>query len=466
VRAIRPDASPLILLLLIALAPMAAGAANPTEQDDAATLLGSASSPSSVQAKRDGAPSDAWSLHGQSTWTTQYHPSFRSPYQGRNSMDPGNSGRETIDLTLYAGARLWSGASVYVNPEIDQGFGLTGTLGAAGFSSAEAYKVGDAHPYYRTARYFLRQVIGLGGDEDHISSGPNLLAGSEPSDNVTLTAGKFSVVDIFDSNRYAHDPRGDFLNWAVVDSGAFDYAADSWGDTCGAAAEWNQSWWSVRGGLFALSRVPNQTQLDVTFQQFELVTEFEERHTWLGHSGKAKLLAYNNRGRMGGYDAAVDLNAGTTPETALVRHMASRPGVAVNLEQELTADLGAFARAGWNDGTKEAYEFTDINRSVSAGLSLAGKRWGRGQDTVGLAFAIDGLSTAARRYFAAGGVGILIGDGQLPNYRPEKILETYYSAQLGKGLTVSADFQYVVNPAYNADRGPVSIFGLRVHAEL
>jgi len=458
------DASSLILLLLIALAPMVAGAAALPDQDGTAALLAAASS--SAQAERDSAPSEAWGLHSQFTWTTQYHPSFRSPYQGRNSMDPGNSGRETIDLTLYTGARLWSGAAVYVNPEIDQGFGLTGTLGVAGFSSAEAYKVGDAHPYYRTARYFLRQVIGLGDKEEPISSGPNLLAGPEPSDNVTLTVGKFSVVDIFDTNRYAHDPRGNFLNWAVVDSGAFDYAADSWGYTCGAAAEWNQSWWSVRGGLFALSRVPNQAQLDVTFQQFELVTEFEERHTWLGHPGKTKLLAYNNHGRMGGYDAAVDQRAGTVPETALVRHMASRPGVAVNLEQEVTADLGAFARTGWNDGTKESYEFTDINRSVSAGLSLAGKRWGRAQDTVGLAFAINGLSTAARRYFAAGGVGILIGDGQLPNYRLETILETYYSAQLGKGLTVSADFQYVVNPAYNADRGPVSIFGLRVHAEL
>ena len=454
----------IILLLLIALAPKVAGAASASDQDVAAATP-AASSP---QAKRDSPPSEAWNLHGQFTWTTQFHPSFRSPYQGPNSMDPGNSGRETIDLTLYAGVRLWNGAAVYVNPEIDQGFGLTGTLGAAGFPSAEAYKVGDAHAYYRTPRYFLRQVIGLGGEEDPTPSAPNLLAGPQPSDNVTLTVGKFSAVDIFDTNRYAHDPRGDFLNWVIVDSGAYDYAADSWGYSCGAAAEWNQSWWTLRGGFFALSRVPNQTQIDVTFQQFELVTEFEERHIWLGRPGKVKLLAYNNRGRMGGYDAAVDLagNAGTTPNTALIRHMASRPGLALNLEQELTADLGAFARAGWNDGTKEAFEFTDINRSFSAGLSLAGNRWRRGQDTVGLAFAINGLSTAARRYFAAGGLGILIGDGQLPDYGLEKIFETYYSAQLVEGLTVSADFQYVVNPAYNADRGPVSIFGLRIHAEL
>jgi high affinity Mn2+ porin len=146
--------------------------------------------------------------------------------------------------------------------------------------------------------------------------------------------------------------------------------------------------------------------------------------------------------------------------------MASRPGVALNIEQELTADLGTFARASWNDGTQEAFEFTDINHSLSAGLSLAGKRWSRDQDTLGLAFVINGLSTAARRYFAAGGLGVLIGDGQLPDYGLEKIVETYYSAHLLEGLTVSADFQYVVNPAYNGDRGPISIFGLRIHAEL
>jgi high affinity Mn2+ porin len=452
------------ICLLIALAPMAAGAASLADDNGAAaTPVASA-----AEVERDSSPPESWSLHGQFTNTTQYHPSFRSPYQGANSMDPGNSGRETIDLTLYAGLRLWKGAAVYVNPEIDQGFGLTGTLGAAGFTSAEAYKVGDTHAYWRMPRYFLRQVIGLGGEEDPTPSAPNLLAGPQPSDNVTLTVGKFSVVDIFDTNRYAHDPRADFLNWAVVESGAYDYAADSWGYSAGAAAEWTQSWWTLRGGFFALSRLPNQTQLDVTFQQFELVAEFEERHAWLGHPGKVKLLAFNNRGRMGEYDAAVDvgLQTGTGPNTVLVRHMASRPGVALNIEQELTADLGTFARASWNDGTQEAFEFTDINRSLSAGLSLAGKRWSRDQDTLGVAFVINGLSTAARRYFAAGGLGVLIGDGQLPDYGLEKIVETYYSAHLLEGLTVSADFQYVVNPAYNGDRGPISIFGLRIHAEL
>ncbi len=416
----------------------------------------------------DSASPQWWSLYAQFTNVTQFHPAFTSPYQGPNSLDPGNSGRETIDVTIYAGARLWSGAAVYVNPEMDQGFGLSDTLGVAGFTSGEAYKVGDSDPYYRLPRLFLRQVFGLGGEEGPVPSGPNQVGDRQAADNVTLTAGKFSAVDLFDTNRYAHDPRSDFINWAVIESGAYDYAADSWGYSYGAAAEWTRSWWTLRGGAFALSRVPNEKSLDRSFKQFELVTEIEERHTLADHPGKLKLLAFDNRGRMGLYGNAIDLadQTGTVPSTGTVRHMASRPGVALNLEQELAADLGVFARASWNDGSKEAFDFTEINRSLSAGASLAGNRWSRPQDTLGLAAAVNGLSSAARRYFAAGGTGILIGDGQLPDCRFEKIVETYYSAHLTGYLTVSVDYQYVVNPAYNADRGPVSIFSLRLHAQI
>jgi len=184
--------------------------------------------------------------------------------------------------------------------------------------------------------------------------------------------------------------------------------------------------------------------------------------------GQLKLLLFNNRGRMGGYDDALNLalQGDTVPDTARVRHMASRPGVAFNVEQELASDLGMFVRASLNDGSKEAFDFTEINRSLATGVSFAGNRWSRAQDTVGLAAAVNGLSSAARRYFAAGGLGILIGDGRLPDYEFEKILEAYYAAHAASFLTISLDFQYIVNPAYTADRGPVSIFGLRVHAEM
>ncbi|MDD5297894.1 MAG: carbohydrate porin [Rhodocyclaceae bacterium] len=414
----------------------------------------------------DGLPPEGWSIHGQMTNVTQWHPSFSAPYTGPNSLDPRRRNAETTDVTLFLGGRLWQGVELYLNPEYDQGFGLGNTLGMAGFPSGEAYKIGANTPYLRLPRAFIRQVIGLGGEQQKVEPGANQLAGSQPVENVTITLGKFSPVDIFDTNAYAHDPRADFLNWAIVDAGAYDYAADAWGFTKGGAVEWTQSWWTLRGGYFTLSTIPNTTTLDRNFKQYEWVGEVEARHQFLARPGKVKLLGYVNRGYMGGYADAVRLarQTNSTPDMARVRSFASRPGYALNVEQELAADLGFFARASVNDGGKEAFEFTEINRSLSAGLSLKGDRWGRHDDTVGLAVVVNALSSEARDYFAAGGMGILIGDGGL-NYGSEKIAELYYSWRVEKRLTLGADYQYVVNPAYNRDRGPVPILGLRLHAE-
>ena len=185
-----------------------------------------------------------------------------------------------------------------------------------------------------------------------------------------------------------------------------------------------------------------------------------------GHPGKIKLLAFVNRGRMGAYRDAVQLaqRTGDTPDTGLVRRLASRPGVSINMEQELTPDVGVFVRASLNNGTKEAYEFTEINKSISGGLSIKGDRWGRRDDTIGVAGVINGLSSDARQYFARGGIAILIGDGG-QTYGAEKILETYYSMRVNPHVTLAVNYQHVNNPAYNRDRGPVSVFGLRAHAE-
>ena len=414
-----------------------------------------------------GEPTERWSVHGQITNVTQWHPSFNAPYTGSNSMDPRSRNAETTDVTLFLGVRLWQGAEFYLNPEYDQGFGLSNTLGMAGFPSGEAYKIGDNTPYLRLPRAYFRQVVALGSERQQIEPGANLLAGSQPVENVTITIGKFSAVDIFDTNAYAHDPRADFLNWSIVDSGAYDYTADAWGFTKGVAVEWSQSWWTLRGGFFTLSTIPNTTTLDEGFRQHEWVGEVEARHQFLGHPGKLKLLGYVNQGDMGNYADALRLwqqGGSTKPDTALVRRFASRPGYALNVEQELAPDLGFFARASINDGSKEAFEFTEINRSVAAGLSVKGDRWGRHDDTLGVAVVVNALSGAARDYFTAGGMGILIGDGGM-NYGPEKIAELYYSWRVEKHLTLGVDYQYVVNPAYNRDRGPVPILGLRAHAE-
>ena len=409
---------------------------------------------------------ETWSVHGQTTFTDQYHPAFTAPYSGTDSLDPGSRGDETWDATLFAGIKLWDGGEAYINPEIDQGFGLSDTVGVAGFPSGEAYKIGSATPYFRLQRLFFRQTFNLGGDEQKLESGANQLATSHSENSFVVTAGKISATDIFDNNTYAHDPRHDFLNWAVIDSGAYDYAADSWAYTYGISGEWNQDWWSWRLGLFDLSRQPNQAALVRGFGEYELVTEGEERHTLFGHDGKARLLFYYNRGRMGSYNDAVALALAThsLPNTALVRKASTRPGGALNMEQGFTDDLGGFLRLSMNDGSKEAYEFTEINRSVALGLSLKGSSWGRGDDTVGLAFVNDAISRAAQNYFADGGMGILIGDGRL-NYGTENIVESYYSAKLADWLSGALDYQFIANPAYNKDRGPISVLGARLHAE-
>jgi high affinity Mn2+ porin len=410
---------------------------------------------------------ETWAIHGQATFVDQYHPAFSSAYRGPNSLDPGSRGDETVDLTLFAGFSPWEGGEAWANVEMDQGFGLSGTFGVAAFPSAEAYKVGSADPYGRLHRLFFRQTFDLGGDEQAVEGQANQLAGSHTSDNLVITLGKFSVTDIFDNNSYAHDPKGDFLNWAIVDAGAYDYAADAWAYTYGGAAEWSFGKWTLRGGLFDMSRLPNSTELDTDFGQFEVVSELERRISLFGHDGKVKLLAWVNRANMGDYNDALALAraTGTTPNVALVRHYRSRPGGTLNVEQGLTDDLDFFLRASDNDGSKESFEFTDIDESLSAGFSLKGTSWDRKDDTVGLAFEMAGISKSAQAYLAAGGLGILIGDGRLPDYANEAVLETYYDVQLIKGVNAALDYQFIANPGYNADRGPVSVLGFRLHGE-
>jgi high affinity Mn2+ porin len=411
---------------------------------------------------------ESWALHGQATFLDQYHPAFHAAYNGPDSMDPGSRGNETFDATLFAGVSPWAGGEAWADLEVDQGFGLSDTVGIAAFPSGEAYKVGKSVPYLRLQRLFFRQSFDLGGEPEKLDSAANQLAGTRTADNLVITAGKFSVTDIFDSNSYAHDPKADFMNWAVIDSGGFDYAADAWGYSYGLAAEWNTGPWSLRAGLFDLSKVPNTTELETDFRQFELVAELERRYALGDRDGKIRLLGFVNRGDMADYRDATALAVATDmpADVALVRHYRSRPGAALNIEQSLSADLGAFLRASLNDGSKETYEFTDMQRSLAVGLSLKGTSWQREDDTIGLAVETSAISQAARTYFDHGGLGLLVGDGQLSHYRDEAIAETYYDVAVGNGVNLAADYQFVANPAYNADRGPISVLGFRLHTAL
>jgi high affinity Mn2+ porin len=408
-----------------------------------------------------------WAVHGQITNTTLFQPAFSAAYSGPHSLSPATNARETIDATLYGGVRPWSGAEFWVNPEMDQGFGLSDTFGAAGYPSGEAYKEGAVYPYFVLQRVFMRQTIDLGGETQKVDPDLNQLGGSQTANRVVFTAGKFSIVDIFDTNKYAHDPRNDFLNWTIIDQGAFDYAANSWGYSYGGAVEWYQDWWTVRAGIFDLSEMPNSPNMSHGIGQGQFVGELEERHTLWDQPGKLKFLYWLSWGKLGLYTDAVTLGAATgqTPSTGAVRSYRTKDGFGLNLEQQLTSDLGFFARASLSQGDVEEIDFTDVNQSVSAGFSLTGARWGRPDDTVGLAGVVNRLSHEGKLYFAAGGLGGIIGDGQLQNAGPEQILEAYYSLPVLSFAHVTADYQFINNPAYNRDRGPVSIFGLRLHVQ-
>jgi high affinity Mn2+ porin len=417
-------------------------------------------------AKGNGVTLDSLSIHGQTTYVNQYAPPFRAPYRGPNSL-LSHAGRETWDATLYAGLRLWRGAELWINPEIDQGFGLSGTLGVAGFPSGEAYKVGANYPYARLPRMFIRQTIGLGGETEKVEPGLNQFGGSETANRLVITLGKFAVTDMFDTNKYAHDPRSDFLNWSLIDTGTFDYAADAWAYTYGTAVEWYQGHWTLRAGVFDLSIAPNTTDLDPGFRQFQLVLEVERRHDLWGQPGKLALTGYLSRGRMGRFHDAIQLAAltGGPADIAAVRRYTGRGGISLNVEQQISPEFGLFARAGLTGGDVEPYEFTDIDKTIAAGLSLSGKYWGRPDDTVGIAGVINGISSKHQAYLNAGGLGILVGDGKLPHPGREYIVEAYYKMNIWRGLFATPDLQYIANPGYNRDRGPVWVPGFRFHAE-
>jgi high affinity Mn2+ porin len=416
---------------------------------------------------------DIVNFHGQTTSVWQGYPAMRSPYAGTNSLPGIGQGRETVDLTLYAGIRLWQGAEMWISEEINQGFGLADSHGVAGFPSGEAFKLGATYPYTRLQRAFLRQTIDLGGEGEKVEAGIGQFAGWRTADRVVITVGRFEVPDIFDTNKYANSPRTDFLNWSLINAGTFDFAGDAWEYTYGAAVEWYFGRWTLRGGVFDLSASPeggispDAFGLDSTFQQFQLVGEIEERHELWGQPGKLKITGYLSRGRAGRYQDAIELAqiTGQPADITAVRNYTSRPGISINLEQQVSPTVGVFVRAGWADTNVEPWDFTDIDRTVSAGVSLNGKNWGRPDDTIGIAGVVNSISGVHQAFLDAGGLGILIGDGQLPNPGSEKIFETYYSYALSSATRITFDYQYITNPGYNTDRGPVHAFAGRFRAQ-
>ncbi|MDB5574304.1 MAG: cell envelope biosis protein OmpA [Tardiphaga sp.] len=408
-----------------------------------------------------------WSIHGQFTFLPQAYPSFRSPYEGPYSLPGGGQARETFTTSAFLGWKLWRGAEIWFNPELAQGFGLNATLGLASFPNGEAQKGGAPFPRFRAQRYFIRQTFGLGGEQEELTDAAFQFSGKRDIDRVTVTVGRFAIGDIFDGNAYAKDPRADFMNWAMWSSAAYDFPADLPGFTRGGAVELNRKDWALRAGLFQVPAAPNSDIL--TFNTGGVVVEFEGRYQIAEQPGKVRVGSFLNRGNTANYRGALAARA-ADPLLDIndlvpgLRQVRTKYGFYVNGEQQVMKDVGVFGRFSWNDGQNEILSFTDIDRSLSAGVSVKGSFWGRPTDTVGIGGAINGLSAAHRDFLAAGGLGLLIGDGRL-NYSNERVFETYYAYNLNKNFTFTADYQLIANPAYNADRGPVSIFAGRLHGE-
>ena len=424
--------------------------------------------------KHDGTSDDrgpgTWEIHGQTTFIYQGYPPFNALYDGPQSLPSNGQSRETWTTSLFLGVRLWQGGELYYNPELLQGFGLANTAGAAGFPNGEAQKSNYPYPRYSTSRLFLRQEIGLGGETEMVESDYDAqISGVKDISRLTFQIGRFAVHDVFDRNVYAREPREDFLNWSIWASGAFDYAADKIGLTYGAVAALNQPNWAIRGGYFLVGNFPNSNVFDMNlFSRGMYVTELELRLTPFDHPGQLKVGGWMHETNAANYQQTLNLmaiNPALSPDDALATVRTGQPmfGYYVDLQQELADDFGVFARWSWNDGRTELSAFTDINASVSGGVSIKGTHWGRPDDTVGIAGAINFISPTFASFLAQGGTGILVGDGAL-SYSAEKVLETYYAFQLTKGVVVTADYQLLVDPAYNEVRGPANVFSGRLRA--
>jgi high affinity Mn2+ porin len=414
-----------------------------------------------LAALQDRLEEQGWMVRGQATFVLQGHPAFRSPYRAEGSLTPKANARNTLSTDLILGRRLWTGAEVVIDASVTRGFGLSNSTGVASYPNNEAFRLGSTDPTFFVPRVFFRQTIALSADSIE-DTDPLRFGTTRPRERLTITLGKFSVWDIFDDNLYAHDARTQFLGWGLVGAGAFDFAADARGWTEGAAVEWENGRWGVRLGAFRVSRQVNGLFLDpAVTRAWQAIAQIDRFWSLGGRPGALRGLYGLSRARQSRWDELPP--DGTAPFAINPQGYRLKQMLAANLEQEVADGIGVFARLSWNDGRTQNWMFTEMDRAVSAGLAFDGKRWDRAGDTVGIGFNLGWISAGRQRYLEAGGIGFITGDGRL-SYAPEAAMEAYYDLRLAPGVNIAANLQLVVNPAYNADRGPVPIFGLRLHS--
>lgn len=416
-------------------------------------------------------PAYAW--HGQTTFIWQAKPAFASPYSGPNSLAGHEERSYSFTATLDLGLRLWRGAQLHLNPELAQGAPLSNMTGAGGLSNGELSRTSGPHLIGYRARLFLLQRFDAGGEQEAIEPEFNELGGTATARRWTLVLGNFSLLDFFDNNPYAKDPRSQFFNWAFMSHGAWDYAADARGYSNGVLLEYRTPSWAARAARTMQPIESNGLALDDRLDrhygdQIEVETDLPLRL----RAGplRGSVLWFNNRAIMGSYAEALAL--GGTPDLSLVRRLQTKSGWGLSLWAPLGNDSGLFLRASRNDGGTETYAFTEIDQQWAVGGQFSGQRFGRPADRWGWALAVHELSASHRDYLAAGGLGFFLGDGRL-NYAPERVFETWYRWALPDWPTragavqsaISLGWQYLQNPGYNQDRGPVQVYSLRWHSE-
>jgi len=414
--------------------------------------------------------SDRWSFSGQANIISQWHPAFDSPYQGRNSLSPQAQDATSHVFTLYTGLRLTNNAELLCDVQETGGHGIGEALGIAGFTNLDVVRnprLGKA-PYI--ARLAWHQIIPLSSEDAPSIRTPHSLFSRLPVRRLEIRFGKFGLADFFDLNSYGTDSNFQFMNWTVDNNGAYDYAADTRGFTFAAMFEYHDRHWAARFAEGLMPKVANGIHLDADLARAHSEnTEFEiHRAVFFKQEGILRLLAYVNHANMGRYRDAIDnFRAGLTPVPEITAHPLQttfKYGFGANFEQPFNDWLGIFSRWGWNEGRHESYAYTEVDETALLGLGASGTRWNRRFDRAGVAFVSNGISRDHQQYLALGGLGFLLGDGRL-NYGRENIVETYYTLHAWRGVYPSFGLQYIDNPGYNRDRGPVLVPTLRLHLE-
>ena len=408
-------------------------------------------------------PEQRWNLNVQATSIGQYHGAFPADYSGSLSLADHPEAEASLTTTLFFGLRLARDTYVYVDPEVAGGRGFSNVNGIADFPNGEMPRVSTATPKPYLARLYVTQDIALGKQRESVEDDEQQVGGSRPERRYSITLGRFTVTDFLDNNRYTHDPRTQFMGWAIMYNGAWDYPADTRGYTWGWVHELHMKRWSVRYASAAEPRTANGLRFDrrLLVDRGDAI-EGEVRAAPNGHPGVVRTLAYFNHTDSGHYADALKLSP---PDiTAVHKPGTLKYGFGLNVEQELTKEIGVFGRLGWNDGKTQSFAFAVIDRLASAGVSVSGVLWKRRNDTAATALTATGISGVHGLYLASGGYDFMIGDGTLRR-GPEYISESYYSARLFPGFFATVDLQYITNPAYNRDRGPAAVGSLRLHYE-